>query len=104
MYKKQIKCILFLILGITLFCTLRQLFMPKWYFPDSTMKEPTSRILTGIYDEPKETIDTVFLGTSHMIYGAAPMELYEKYGIKSYMDITVRRSRQSGVVRATCPD
>ena len=84
MYKKQIKCILFLILGITLFCTLRQLFMPKWYYPDSTMKEPTSRILTGIYDEPSETIDIVFIGTSHMIYGAAPMELYEKYGIKSY--------------------
>ena len=96
MYKKQIKCILFLILGITLFCTLRQLFMPKWYYPDSTMKEPTSRILTGIYDEPSETIDIVFLGTSHMIYGAAPMELYEKYGIKSYNLSTPSQPLQIG--------
>ena len=96
MYKKQIKCILFLILGITLFCTLRQLFMPKWYYPDSTMKEPTSRILTGIYDEPSGTIDIVFLGTSHMIYGAAPMELYEKYGIKSYNLSTPSQPLQIG--------
>ena len=83
-YKKHIKCILFLILGITLFCVLHRLFMPKWYYPDSTLKEPTRRILTGIYDDPSETIDIVFLGTSHMIYGLAPIELYEKYGIKSY--------------------
>ena len=82
--KKQFKPILFVLIGFTLFLVLRQLFIPKWYYPSPTTKEPTSRVLTGIYDEPKETIDTVFLGTSHMLYGVAPMELYEKYGIKSY--------------------
>ena len=83
-YRKQTKNILFLILGITLLSILRQLFMPKWYYPDSTLRESTSRILTGIHDEPNETIDIVFLGTSHMIHGMAPMELYERHEIKSY--------------------
>ena len=82
--KKQFKPILFILIGFTLFLVLRQLFIPKWYYPSLTTREPTSRVLTGIYDEPRETIDTVFLGTSHMLYGVAPMELYEKYGIKSY--------------------
>lgn len=95
-YKKQIKSVLFLILGITLLGTLEQLFTPKWYYPDPTMEEPISRILTGIYDEPSETIDIVFLGTSHMIYGAAPMELYEKHGIKSYNLSTSSQPLQVG--------
>lgn len=83
-YKKQIKSILFLILVITLLGTLDQLFTPKWYYPDPTLKEPASRILTGIYDEPQNSIDVAFLGTSHITFGIAPMESYEKYGIKSY--------------------
>ena len=82
--KKQLKSILFILIGFFLFLILHQLFIPKWYYPNRTLKEQTARILTGIYDEPKGTIDIAFLGTSHMIYGVAPMELYEKYGIKSY--------------------
>ena len=30
-------------------------------------------------------------------------DIYDKYR-PSYLNITVRRSRQSGVARATCPD
>ena len=82
--KKQLKSILFILIGFFLFLILHQLFIPKWYYPNRTLKEQTARILTGIYDEPKGTIDIAFLGTSHMIYGVAPMELYEKHGIKSY--------------------
>lgn len=36
------------------------------------------------YRFPKGTFDVVFLGSSMMMYGILPMELYEEYGIAAY--------------------
>lgn len=38
----------------------------------------------GFYEEPNNTIETIFLGSSVTVNGIIPMELYEKYGISSY--------------------
>ncbi len=38
----------------------------------------------GFYEEPDDTIETLFLGTSSVINGIIPIELYEDYGICSY--------------------
>ncbi len=38
----------------------------------------------GFYEEPEDTIETVFLGTSNAVSGIIPIELYESYGICSY--------------------
>lgn len=35
-------------------------------------------------DEAKDSVDVVFLGSSQVIYGIQPMQLWEKYGITSY--------------------
>lgn len=80
-----LRIIAFLLLGNILFFITSHLLIPKWYYPDATLKEPTGRVLTGIYAEEPMSLDVVFCGTSHILYGAAPMELYERYGIKSYV-------------------
>ena len=38
----------------------------------------------GFYKYPDNTVETVFLGSSLMMMGVSPMELYDKYGICSY--------------------
>ena len=36
------------------------------------------------YDEPKNSLDVVFLGSSHVMCGIYPFELYREYGITAY--------------------
>lgn len=41
-------------------------------------------IIHDFYEEPKDTIEVAFLGSSHVVYGITPMELYRDYGICAY--------------------
>lgn len=82
--KKILNTILFLFLTIILFKYISSLFVPKWYYPDTTLKDPVSRNIDGIYEVSPFTLDVIFCGTSHMTYGIAPMELYDNFGVKSY--------------------
>ena len=36
------------------------------------------------YSFPKDTFDVVFLGSSIMMYGVQPLEMYGEYGIAAY--------------------
>ncbi|MEG0764169.1 MAG: hypothetical protein RR424_10130 [Oscillospiraceae bacterium] len=36
------------------------------------------------YDEPKNTIDALFIGSSHCAFSASPIDIYEESGIKTY--------------------
>ncbi len=38
----------------------------------------------GIYIEPANTLQALFLGSSHVHFGVSPMALYERYGIPAY--------------------
>ena len=38
----------------------------------------------GFYEEPENTIETLFLGASVMQTSVSPMQMYEEYGINSY--------------------
>lgn len=50
---------------------------PKW---DDDMY--VTLVHEGMYAE--KNIDVAFFGTSQIVYGISPMELYEEYGIKGY--------------------
>ena len=41
--------------------------------------------MSGFYSLPKNTLDIVFIGTSHLYCGIVPMKLWEDYGITSYV-------------------
>lgn len=38
----------------------------------------------GFYEEPEDTVETLFLGSSYTVNGITPMELYREYGICAY--------------------
>lgn len=44
-----------------------------------------ANIVLPFYNEPKNTLDVIFIGSSHLMCSVYPMELYDKYGIASYV-------------------
>lgn len=47
-------------------------------------KENNSEVVARFYEEKKNSIDVIFLGSSHTYCGFSPMELWNSYGISSY--------------------
>lgn len=41
--------------------------------------------IDGFYEQPENTIETIFVGTSRAMCAFSPMELYRDYGISSYV-------------------
>lgn len=75
------KVICFLLIGIMLFQGSQQLFKPKWFPYDDSYDAGKMR---GYLNEKKDSIDILICGASHASRGIYPMELYEKFGFKSY--------------------
>ena len=75
---KKVFCyIAFALIAVLLLVELNRIFTPKW---DDDLY--TTYVFDGLYEE--DSLDVVFLGTSQVLCGISPMELYEKYGIKAY--------------------
>ena len=70
-----LRVIIFAIIGIILFLLITPIFVPKTIY---------KTILQGFYDEPKNTIDVVFIGDSSVYKGVSPLEIWKKHGITSY--------------------
>lgn len=79
MLKKALKITAFLLVGIFLFFAVQRVLTPSWESYsgcDSTVQ--------GFFAVEKNTIDVLFLGTSHVANALSPMRLYEVSGICSY--------------------
>lgn len=57
------------------------LLMPKSFF---NAAYPNTSSLLGFYKLPKDSVDVIFLGSSHAIAGFDTQELYDSYGIRGY--------------------
>jgi len=79
--KNILKALSFGVLGILIFCFLQNIFIPKRFPYD---KSNDAGKLKYYYNELKNNIDVLILGTSHSSRGILPMEMYEAFGIKSY--------------------
>lgn len=90
------RCSCFLLIGLFIFITLQNVFVPKWYYPDKYVSEPISRILPGFYSEEQDTIDVLCIGASKVLFAVSPMEMYEQHGIKSYNLATNGQSIEAG--------
>ncbi len=75
--KKLFGCIAFLIVLCLGVVEANRIFTPKW---DDDMY--ATYVFDGLYAE--EHLDVVFQGTSQVLCGISPMELYKEYGIKAY--------------------
>ena len=77
-FKIPARVIAFATIALLLVTYLGKLFQPVW------LDWNNYNTLHGFYEEPENTIETVFLGSSVMINGISPMVLYEDYGMCSY--------------------
>ena len=81
MFKIFIKLICFLAIGFILLQIATKIFMPKWITSkDSRM----TYIIKGFYEEPKNSLDVIFMGNSDVYRGISPIVLWDEYGIASY--------------------
>lgn len=76
-----LKIIIFFLVGFILFESFSNIFVPKRF---SYNKVYDAGKFKGYEREKSNDIDVLICGTSHASHGILPMELYEKYGIRSY--------------------
>lgn len=74
-----LKALIFLLLGGILFFLIQEVFIP-----DSKENGGEEQVIHGIYALPDDTLDALFLGSSHVYNGISPMAVYESTGIVSY--------------------
>ena len=79
--KKRIvrNCIIWILIIALHLQVLNLIFLPK-----NTDALAATTVINGFYAEEKDSLDVVFFGSSQVALGISPMEIYEKYGIKSY--------------------
>lgn len=58
-----------------------QIIVPKFFYDNAW---PTTSTYTGFYEMEENTVDVIFLGSSHAVSNFIPQELYNNYGITSY--------------------
>ena len=60
---------------------INQLLEPEYFI---TNPWPTTATFVGFYEMERDTVDVLFLGSSHAAAAFSPQELYDGYGITSY--------------------
>ena len=75
----------FLVLAVMMIQFLNRLFVPKWTLPQDNR---ITNIIEGFYEEPKESLDVIFLGNSDVYRGVSPIYLWQEYGYASYVRST----------------
>lgn len=82
--KKIIKGICFALIFVVLFAFFQKLLQAKWIASDSENSASTSAWIE--YRSLEEnSLDVLFLGTSHSYFAVDPMYIYENTGITSYV-------------------
>lgn len=75
---KIVKTVLFILIFALLFAGFNFFIQPVWTYLNNY------NTIHGFYEEPEDTIETLFLGSSYMVNGVTPTELYDEYGICAY--------------------
>ena len=76
-----LKVLSFVIIGLIILNVLEKVFIPKWI----TVKDNRmTYIVKGFYEEPKNSLDVIFMGNSDVYRGISPITLWDEYGIASY--------------------
>ena len=83
---KTVKCIISLILFpivlVAAFYYVTSVFVPKW--GTGELWEPVTNMCEGFYDEPENSMDVVYLGSSNAFYDINPLIAYEETGLTGY--------------------
>ncbi len=80
--KVIIGTICFIFIGMILLHIATQILIPKWIVPkDSRM----TYVVKGFYEEPKDSLDVLFMGNSDVYRGISPIKMWDEYGFTSYV-------------------
>ena len=79
--KSIVSCVLFVAILLGLLQVSSLVFQPKSNDKASGIHYPTAN---GIFSEPKDSIDTVFIGDSEVYHSFIPLNIWRDYGITSY--------------------
>lgn len=79
--KINFKIICFIIIFIILLHISDRILVPKWTKGEDNR---ITQIIKGFYEEPKNSLDVVFMGNSDVYRGISPICLWDEYGIASY--------------------
>lgn len=74
-FKIVLRVVLFIVIGIGIFCVLTNILVPKTMY---------TAIIEGFYKEPKNSLDVIFIGDSSIYKGISPLEIWKEHGIASY--------------------
>lgn len=76
-----IRVVIFALLAGFVITVLNYVITPKKYFEDLW---PTTATFKGFYKMDRDSVDVLFLGSSHAAAAFNPQVIYDKYGITSY--------------------
>ncbi len=76
-----IKIMIFLLIGLILLNITTRIFIPKWI---TSKDNRMTYIVKGFYEEPKDSLDVIFMGNSDVYRGISPITMWDEYGIASY--------------------
>lgn len=76
-----IKVICFFAIGIMLLQLITKIVIPKWITVEDNRM---TYIIKGFYEEPKNSLDVIFMGNSDVYRGISPITMWDEYGIVSY--------------------
>lgn len=79
--KNFIKSICFIIIFIILYINITSLLKDKRVY----LPYDVTRKVEGFYNEDRNSLDVVFIGSSHAYYGLNPAIFWDEFGIPSYM-------------------
>lgn len=92
-----VKVICFGIIGIIILHVLTKILIPKWITPEDNRM---SYIVGGFYEEPKNSLDVIFMGNSDVYRGISPITMWDEYGAAAApQSVPCRRLRRPGA----CP-
>lgn len=81
MAKKIIKLLLFLVIFGAVLYGLTDILRQKWGPEENNSAQ---QIVLGYYEEPEHSLDVLCLGASSVRNGISELEMYDKYGFKTY--------------------
>ena len=79
--KRIVSCVLFVAILLGLLQVSSLVFQPKSNDKAAGIHYPRAN---GIFSEPKDSIDAVFIGDSEVYHSFIPLNIWRDYGITSY--------------------
>lgn len=75
-FQRIIKIGIWCIVFILLFNEVSKILLPKYYF-NTSVASPETELWNSFYQEEQESIDIIFLGSSHIYNGINPIIVYD---------------------------